>query len=92
MCRIFDGLNLVQLSCCIGGKTGPQKVGTTGFKRHCPIRKETGRESRILNVEESFMCTPTPCLYLHTQLCLLPLITSIFCLGKPVTPKEHTQG
>lgn len=42
MCSIFDELNLVQLSCCIGGKTGPQKVGMTGFKIPCSLRTETG--------------------------------------------------
>lgn len=49
--------NLVQFSYSIREKTGPQKVGMTGFKTRCSLRTETGQESRILDVQRSSMST-----------------------------------
>lgn len=89
MCNMFDELNLVHLSCCTGGKPGPQKFGMTGFKIHCSLKTETGLESRIFNVQRSFMSTPVPCLYSRTQLCLLLLITIISNLGRPIRKNTH---
>lgn len=49
--------NPVQFSYSIGEKTGPQKVGMTGFKTCCSLSSDTGQESRILDVQRSSMST-----------------------------------